>query len=274
MHTQQLFLIFASLTTHLPAVAGFVMLHKRSPGSSPRTEPLQIKRQPISPPDQTLITRDVPAPGQQTQNTTSTEGAGNGTDPEPGVITNTPTTTATNEIDCKNITTGRGNKCWSQLNLTKWVEDWVDYNACHSEEPFASYFLMLEGFPGLDCTGVKISACTSPQGDHLLKEPEVFYVAYNIYGEILSASCVTIRQYRDLADPLIAVNQFFLSWWTAVGNSASVASDNVDQIVQLLDPLSDANTVLDDVLLTLTGVFALVPGLGYLAKDIKGFTEG
>jgi hypothetical protein len=107
-----------------------------------------------------------------------------------------------------------------------------------------------------------------------LKEPKVFYVAYNIYGEIFSASCVTIRQYWNLADPLIAVNQFFLSWWTAVGNSASVASDNVDQIVQLLDPLSDANTILDDVLLTLTGVFALVPGLGYLAKDIKGFTEG
>ncbi len=99
-------------------------------------------------------------------------------------------------------------------------------------------------------------------------------MAYNIYGEIFSASCVTIRQYWNLADPLIAVNQFFLSWWTAVGNSASVASDNVDQIVQLLDPLSDANTILDDVLLTLTGVFALVPGLGYLAKDIKGFTEG
>ena len=71
-----------------------------------------------------------------------------------------------------------------------------------------------------------------------------------------------------------AVNQFFLSWWTAVGDAASMASDNVGQIVQLLDPLSTTDTVLDDVLITLTGVFALVPGLGYIADSVEGFTEG
>lgn len=31
---------------------------------------------------------------------------------------------------------------------------------------------------------------------------------------------------------------------------------------------------MDDVLLTSTGVFALVPGLGHLVKDAEGFTEG
>lgn len=71
-----------------------------------------------------------------------------------------------------------------------------------------------------------------------------------------------------------AVNQFFLSWWTAVGDAASIASYNVGEFVQLLDPLDQTNAVLDDVLITLTGVFALVPGLGYLVRDFQGFTDG
>ena len=44
--------------------------------------------------------------------------------------------------------------------------------------------------------------------------------------------------------------------------------------MQLLDPLNQANTLLDDVLITLTGVFALVPGLSYLVSDVNAFTEG
>lgn len=44
--------------------------------------------------------------------------------------------------------------------------------------------------------------------------------------------------------------------------------------MQLLDPLSSTNAVLDAVLITLTGVFALVPGLGYLVDEVEGFTEG
>lgn len=45
------------------------------------------------------------------------------------------------------------------------------------------------------------------------------------------------------------------------------------EIVQLLDPLDSTNTVLDDVLITLTGVFALVPGAGFLFDDVDAFTE-
>lgn len=32
--------------------------------------------------------------------------------------------------------------------------------------------------------------------------------------------------------------------------------------------------MLDDVLITLTGIFALVPGAGYLVDEVEGFTEG
>ena len=45
----------------------------------------------------------------------------------------------------------------------------------------------------------------------------------------------------------LAINQFFLSWWTAVGNAASTASLNLGQIVQLLDPIDDTNAIVNDV---------------------------
>jgi hypothetical protein len=67
---------------------------------------------------------------------------------------------------------------------------------------------------------------------------------------------------------IIAINQFFLSWWTAVGAASSMASDHAGAIVQLLDPLSSSNTNLDAILLTLTGFFALVPGIGYVAVGV------
>ena len=53
-----------------------------------------------------------------------------------------------------------------------------------------------------------------------------------------------------------------------------MASENVGEIVQLLDPLSTTDTVLDDVLIALTGIFALVPGLGYIADQVEGFSDG
>ena len=144
----------------------------------------QRKRQPATTQEQGSID-SVSTPGQQTQNVTSTAGEGNGTDPDPGVITNPAATPITDEVNCTDVTTGRDNKCWAELKLTQWVEDWVDTNACYTGEAFASCFLRREGFPGLDCTGIKIDTCTSPQGDNVLKEPEVFYVAYNIYGRFL-----------------------------------------------------------------------------------------
>ena len=98
----------------------------------------------------------------------------------------------------------------------------------------------------------------------------MFYVAYNIYGRLrLPATLI----FEKLLTGVSAVNQFFLSWWTAVGDAASMASDNVGEIVQLLDPLDSTNTVLDDVLITLTGVFALVPGAGFLFGDVDALSE-
>ena len=181
LHQHLLALLFGCLTLHVLAVVGRIALPGWSTDLSQDSSP-RHKRQPATVQEQGNI-NVVSAPGQQTQNATSTTGQGNGTDPDPGVITNPAATPITSEVNCTDPTTGRDNKCWAELRLTEWVEDWVDTNACYPGEAFASCFLRREGFPGLDCTGIKIDACTSPQGDNVLKKPEVFYVAYNIYGK-------------------------------------------------------------------------------------------
>ena len=61
----------------------------------------------------------------------------------------------------------------------------------------------------------------------------------------------------------IAINQFFGSWYSAVGGAATTAGLNVDAIVQLIDPPSDTTLIMDDILIALTGIFAVAPGLGF-----------
>lgn len=179
-----LILTLGCLALHVSAVSGLLTLSGRSTNIYLKDSSPRQRRQPATTQQQGDI-NVVAAPGQQTQNATSTAGKGNGTDPDPGVITNPAVTPISEEVNCSDPTTGRDNKCWEELKLTQWLEDWVDTNVCYEDEAFASCFLRKEGFPGLDCTGIKINACTSPQGENVLKEPEVFYVAYNIYGKKL-----------------------------------------------------------------------------------------
>lgn len=123
----------------------------------------------------------------QTQNTTSTAGstggAENGTTANaPGFIT-LPGYVYDDEVDCKNLRTRRANKCWDELQLTQWVMDWTNENKCYHTETFSTCFLRLNGFWGLDCSQIAPNACVPPQDPNLITKPEVFYVAYNIYGK-------------------------------------------------------------------------------------------
>lgn len=59
-----------------------------------------------------------------------------------------------------------------------------------------------------------------------------------------------------------AIDQFFGSWYTAVGSASATAGLNIDEIVQLIDPPSDTTLIMDDILIALTGIFAVAPGLG------------
>ena len=207
-----------------------------------------LRRKPVAKP--VLIT--IPTTPSQTQNITSTEGAGNGTSPETGFIPNSPITDG--GINCTNLLTGRDNKCWDQLNLTDWVENWLFTHWCHENEGFASCFLREEGFPGLDCTGIRPGSCIAPTSQDLLDKPHLFYVVYNIFCMFQSS---TGQEHIRLI--VAAINQFFSSWWSAVEASSSIAANNVDEIVQLLDPPSSTNLIFDDVMIALTGLFAILP---------------
>ena len=122
----------------------------------------------------------------QTQNTTSTEGStggtGNGTTANsPGFISQ-PGNVYDDQIVCTNLSTGRANRCWEELQLSQWVINWTNDNKCYETEGFSTCFLRLNGFWGIDCSQIAPDACVPPQDPNLASKPEVFYVAYNIYG--------------------------------------------------------------------------------------------
>ena len=122
----------------------------------------------------------------QTQNTTSTEGStggtGNGTTANsPGFISQ-PGNVYDDQVVCTNLSTGRANRCWDELNLSDWVRNWTTDNKCYQGEGFSTCFLRLNGFWALDCSQIAPDACVAPQDPNLAHKPEVFYVAYNIYG--------------------------------------------------------------------------------------------
>ena len=103
--------------------------------------------------------------------------------PLPGSIPNDSATSP--DVDCRNLATGRDNKCWNELKLTDWVNNWVANNSrnCTQGEAFASCFLRLNEFYAMDCTGIKQDTCVPPVSPYFKGNPELFYVTYNIYGK-------------------------------------------------------------------------------------------
>ena len=134
--------------------------------------------------DNGVLQAVVPIPSQQVQNATATTGAGNSSslNPAPGFIPNDNTTST--QTGCRNLTTGRDNKCWAELDLTAWVNSWVTNNsyACELNEPFTTCFMRLNNFYSWDCSGINLASCTPPVSPEFADNPELFYVTYNIYG--------------------------------------------------------------------------------------------
>lgn len=117
----------------------------------------------------------IPTTSHQSQDITSTAGRN-----ETGVVPNLSISYV--GVNCSDLSTGRHNKCWEELQLTTWVQNWIVGNTCYENEPFASCFLRKVGYPELDCTGIKLATCTPPPIESGM-DPRVFYVAYNFYGK-------------------------------------------------------------------------------------------
>ena len=122
----------------------------------------------------------VPQPQNVTQTTNNTNNATSGS--SPGYVGNS-NGLASNLVNCSDVTSGRSNTCWAQLNLTGYVKDWTNSNVCYPGEGFSTCFLRKNGFPGLDCSGISVSSCVAPQSDAVNSDAKKFYVAYNIYGK-------------------------------------------------------------------------------------------
>ncbi|KAI4159470.1 MAG: hypothetical protein LQ342_006549 [Letrouitia transgressa] len=202
----------------------------------------------------------VPTSQPQNENLTSTEGATpinssvnqtiNG--PAPGFIP-PEVNPDEDQVDCHDTATGPATKCWDELNLTSWVQDWLDSHYCHEHEGFSDCFLRQNGFQGMDCSGVKLDTCTVPQNQEVAsKHPEQWYVAYTIFS----------------------VNQFFNSWYQAISNSAPTAQYNIGKIVEIIDIPEKTSVALQWVLIALQGIFAIVPGpLGVYAANSWKFNN-
>ena len=139
-------------------------------------------------PNNNVVAAGGIAPAQtQTQNVTavpkvnSTENTTTGL--TPGLIGNLRNPNE-DKVNCSDPVTGRANDCWSQLGLSKYVNDWVATHECYQGEGFATCYLRQNGFTTLDCSGIAINACVPPQDPSLVLDPQKFYVAYNIYCKL------------------------------------------------------------------------------------------
>ena len=88
-------------------------------------------------------------------------------------------------VDCRNTQTGVDPSCWFELNMTNWVRHWYETHTCNPGEGFSDCFLRSQGMPAADCTVINLQSCGVDITDQVpTSEPEIFYVLYNIYGQL------------------------------------------------------------------------------------------
>ena len=118
--------------------------------------------------------------------------AGNNTDGQaPGVI-GVAGNPNSRYVDCMDTSTGFSEKCWNELNLTDYVNDWLRHATCFASEGFASCFLRQNKLQTIHCIQISTTACSPPQSPSLIDDPKALYVAYNIWGKQTEHSAVSL----------------------------------------------------------------------------------
>ena len=135
--------------------------------------------------------------------------------------------------------------CWDTLSISQYTTDWWSSKSakCSAGQSFAQCFLGSVQLGDNDCVGITSATCPPPNWPSFQTQNfsvEDFHVAYNIYS----------------------VWEFFNSYYAAIGNARSSATDGVGAIVSLLDPPQTTNGALNDILT------ALSIGLSFLAPDV------
>lgn len=142
--------------------------------------------------------------------------------------------------------------CWNTLSISQYITKWSSNNSatCSTGQPFAQCFLGSVQLGDNDCIGITSATCPPPNWPSFQSQKftvEEFYVAYNIYS----------------------IWAFFNSYYTAIGNARSSATDTVAAIVSLLDPPQQTNGGLNDILTALSiGLSFLAPSVGPLIGTV------
>lgn len=136
--------------------------------------------------------------------------------------------------------------CWNQLGISQYITTWWSNNnaKCSAGQSFAQCFLGTIELGDSDCIGITSATCPPPNWVSFQNQKltvKDFYVAYNIHS----------------------VWEFFNSYYAAIGNARSAATDSVAAIVSMLDPPQEANGSLNDILTALSfGLSFLAPSAG------------
>lgn len=196
---------------------------------------------PVNPGNLSLTTNSFSTPSvPQTSNV----------DPDRGASYLESNATADHQAHCLDFAAHQYQICWEVLNVTGYLSDWVAFNQkkCDNEVMgFADCFLYLEVGAGANCTSFTgRSQCPVPDSKTFVGHTngaQAYYVAFNIWN----------------------IQNWFFTYYMAVGGANGLAADNVNTIARTLNlPLPKSFPIMD-LLAGLAWAFGLLSPSGYAA---------
>ncbi|KAL8838639.1 MAG: hypothetical protein Q9170_002047 [Blastenia crenularia] len=158
--------------------------------------------------------------------------------------------TSDQQSHCINFAAHQYQVCWYVLNVTGFLQDWVAFNQvkCDSEDMgFADCFLYLEVGAGANCTSFTgRSQCPSPDSRTFtgrVHGAQAYYVAFNIWN----------------------IQNWFFSYYMAIGGANGLTIDNVNTIARTLNLPKPKKFPILDLLAGLAFAFGLISPGGYAA---------
>lgn len=159
--------------------------------------------------------------------------------------------------------------CFNALDLPDYLLHWWTANqaSCGQQGFAACFYAKNTKYAPSDCGQLNNdAACTEPVWNDFVgttNGPENFYVAWNIWS-VSSYSQLSVSTNM----PRRNTNGFFLDLYNAIGTAEGSASAGISAIVALLDPPTNQNIVLNDVLDALTFGLALYAEGSILVKAL------
>jgi len=160
-------------------------------------------------------------------------------------------------VDCHNTATSFSDSCWEILDLggylnhpvTGWnktvpiCSGWdLDSTCCIATEPWTTCYLRLaHNISGSDCSQINAQTCSYDLS--MAVDPSIApYVAYTMKN-------------------IYAINNLFTTWYTALQYASTQALTIVQDVILKIDPETQTNYVLRDILFALTVGLAYIPAL-------------